>query len=151
MYENYSHLSSVFIKNFGVKAVMKTSVLLTWEVPEAYKSEIQLKILYNHQNVEVQGILKKKLITQLQPFTYYTFMLMSHGTGAGGLQQQVSIRTAPNLLSVKPTQYQHYVDEDRVAINLPEVPTEAHVRSVLFVCVENRLKNPDSLFCFKNT
>ncbi|CAB1332109.1 unnamed protein product, partial [Coregonus sp. 'balchen'] len=29
-----------FTKNFGVKAVMKTSVLLTWEVPETYKSQV---------------------------------------------------------------------------------------------------------------
>ncbi|KAM4739996.1 protein tyrosine phosphatase receptor type Fa, partial [Anableps anableps] len=129
----------VLVKNFGVKAVMKTSVLLSWEVPVTYKSQIQLKILYNNQNVEVQGDLKKKLITQLQPDTDYSFMLMSHGNGAGGLQQQVSVRTAPDLLSVKPTQYQPSVDEDRVAIILPEVPTEAHVRWYYIVVVPETL------------
>ncbi|XP_022614832.1 receptor-type tyrosine-protein phosphatase F-like isoform X2 [Seriola dumerili] len=92
----------VFTKNFGVKAVMKTSVLLTWEVPETYKSQVPLKILYNQQSVEVQGNLKRKLITQLQPDTDYSFVLMSRGNSAGGLQQQVSIRTAPDLLKMKP-------------------------------------------------
>uniref|UniRef100_A0AAQ5X4N2 Receptor-type tyrosine-protein phosphatase F n=1 Tax=Amphiprion ocellaris TaxID=80972 RepID=A0AAQ5X4N2_AMPOC len=105
----------VFTKNFGVKAVMKTSVLLTWEVPETYKSQVPLKILYNQQSVEVQGNLKRKLITQLQPDTDYSFVLMSRGNSAGGLQQQVSIRTAPDLLTMKPARYQdeimlcHYV------------------------------------------
>uniref|UniRef100_A0A672MBG1 Receptor-type tyrosine-protein phosphatase F n=1 Tax=Sinocyclocheilus grahami TaxID=75366 RepID=A0A672MBG1_SINGR len=86
-----------FTKNFGVKAVMKTSVLLTWEVPETYKSQVPFKILYNQQSVEVQGDLKRKLITRLQPDTDYSFVLMSRGNSAGGLQQQVSIRTAPDL------------------------------------------------------
>lgn len=36
--------STEFTKNFGVKAVMKTSVLLTWEVPETYKSQVPFKV-----------------------------------------------------------------------------------------------------------
>uniref|UniRef100_A0A3B5QYJ1 Receptor-type tyrosine-protein phosphatase F n=1 Tax=Xiphophorus maculatus TaxID=8083 RepID=A0A3B5QYJ1_XIPMA len=127
MFENDPHLSSVFVKNFDVKAVMKTSVLLSWEVLETYKYQIQLKILYNNQKVEIQGDLKKKLITQLQPDTYYSFVLKSYGNGAGDLQQQVSVRTAPDLLSVKPTRYQPTVDEDRVTIVMPEVPAETLV------------------------
>uniref|UniRef100_A0A668AAB8 Receptor-type tyrosine-protein phosphatase F n=1 Tax=Myripristis murdjan TaxID=586833 RepID=A0A668AAB8_9TELE len=91
--------------HFGVKAVMKTSVLLTWEVPENYKSQVPFKILYNQQSVEVQGNLKRKLITRLQPDTDYSFVLMSRGNSAGGLQQQVSIRTAPDLLKTKPILY----------------------------------------------
>lgn len=34
----------MFTKNFGVKTVMETSVLLTWEVPETYKSQVPLKV-----------------------------------------------------------------------------------------------------------
>lgn len=37
-------LPSAFTKNFGVKAVTKTSVLLTWEIPESFKSEAPLKV-----------------------------------------------------------------------------------------------------------
>ncbi|CDQ59823.1 unnamed protein product [Oncorhynchus mykiss] len=120
-----------FTKNFGVKAVMKTSVLLTWEVPETYKSQVPFKILYNQQSVEVQGNLKRKLITRLQPDTDYSFVLMSRGNSAGGLQQQVSIRTAPDLLKTKPIQYQHDPEEGgKLTITLPKVPTTAPVRSV---------------------
>uniref|UniRef100_A0A8C6PP97 Receptor-type tyrosine-protein phosphatase F n=1 Tax=Nothobranchius furzeri TaxID=105023 RepID=A0A8C6PP97_NOTFU len=140
-----------FTKNFGVKAVMKTSVLLTWDLPETYKSQVPLKILYNHQSVEVQGHLMRKLITQLQPDTDYSFILMSRGNGAGGLQQQVSIRTAPDLLIVKPTRYQLSEEEDRVMILLPQVPAEARVRWFYIVVIPesqvslNRWENPEDM------
>ncbi|XP_060934457.1 protein tyrosine phosphatase receptor type Fa isoform X2 [Limanda limanda] len=127
---------AVFTKNFGVKAVTKTSVLLTWEVPETYKSQVPLKILYNQKSVEVQGNLKRKLITQLQPDTDYSFVLMSRGNSAGGLQQQVSIHTAPDLLRMKPALYQHDVEEGgRVTISLPRAPAGAPIRWYYVVVV----------------
>uniref|UniRef100_A0A671X4W5 Receptor-type tyrosine-protein phosphatase F n=1 Tax=Sparus aurata TaxID=8175 RepID=A0A671X4W5_SPAAU len=127
------HLPPAFTKNFDVKTVMKSSVLLTWDMPETYNAEVPLKILYNQQSIEVQGNQKRKWITQLQPDTDYSFVLMSRGNSAGGLQQQVSIRTAPDLLKMKPARYQHDVEEDgRVTIILPKVPAGAPVRSVLF-------------------
>nr|XP_046248903.1 protein tyrosine phosphatase receptor type Fa isoform X9 [Scatophagus argus] len=145
-------LPSVFTKNFGVKAVMKTSVLLTWEVPESFKSQVPLKILYNQQSVEVPGNLKRKLITQLQPDTDYSFVLMSRGNSAGGLQQQVSIRTAPDLLKMKPTRYQHDVDEGgRVTISLPSAPAGAPIRWYYIVVVPvtlaslKRWENPEDM------
>ncbi|XP_055779117.1 protein tyrosine phosphatase receptor type Fa isoform X4 [Salvelinus fontinalis] len=141
-----------FTKNFGVKAVMKTSVLLTWEVPETYKSQVPFKILYNQQSVEVQGNLKRKLITRLQPDTDYSFVLMSRGNSAGGLQQQVSIRTAPNLLKTKPIQYQHHPEEGgKLTITLPRVPTTAPVRWYYIVVVPvtpatlRRWENPEDM------
>ncbi|XP_076730598.1 protein tyrosine phosphatase receptor type Fa isoform X11 [Maylandia zebra] len=142
----------VFTKNFGVKAVTKTSVLLTWEVPETYKSQVPVKILYNQQSVEVQGNLKRKLITQLQPDTDYSFVLMSRGNSAGGLQQQVSIRTAPDLLTVKPAQHHIDVEEGgKVTISLPKVPDAAAVRWYYIVVVPvtpvslRRWENPEDM------
>uniref|UniRef100_A0A4W5QRK3 Receptor-type tyrosine-protein phosphatase F n=1 Tax=Hucho hucho TaxID=62062 RepID=A0A4W5QRK3_9TELE len=141
-----------FTKNFGVKAVMKTSVLLTWEVPETYKSQVPFKILYNQQSVEVQGNLKRKLITRLQPDTDYSFVLMSRGNSAGGLQQQVSIRTAPDLLKTKPVQYQHHPEEGgKLTITLPRVPTTAPVRWYYIVVLPvtpatlRRWENPEDM------
>ncbi|XP_056233807.1 protein tyrosine phosphatase receptor type Fa isoform X3 [Seriola aureovittata] len=144
-------LPPVFTKNFGVKAVMKTSVLLTWEVPETYKSQVPLKILYNQQSVEVQGNLKRKLITQLQPDTDYSFVLMSRGNSAGGLQQQVSIRTAPDLLKMKPVRYQHDEEGGKVTISLPRVPAGAPIRWYYIVVVPvtlaslSRWQNPEDM------
>lgn len=36
--------STVFAKNFRVAAAMKTSVLLSWEVPDSYKSAVPFKV-----------------------------------------------------------------------------------------------------------
>uniref|UniRef100_A0A668A997 Receptor-type tyrosine-protein phosphatase F n=1 Tax=Myripristis murdjan TaxID=586833 RepID=A0A668A997_9TELE len=128
--------SPAFATSFGVKAVMKTSVLLTWEVPENYKSQVPFKILYNQQSVEVQGNLKRKLITRLQPDTDYSFVLMSRGNSAGGLQQQVSIRTAPDLLKTKPILYiQHQAQGSKLTIDLPKVQTSTRVRWYYIVVV----------------
>ncbi|XP_067219439.1 receptor-type tyrosine-protein phosphatase F isoform X8 [Chanodichthys erythropterus] len=144
--------SPAFATSFGVKAVMKTSVLLTWEVPENYKSQVPFKILYNQQSVEVQGNLKRKLITRLQPDTDYSFVLMSRGNSAGGLQQQVSIRTAPDLFKSKPVLYTaDQTNNGKLTINLPKVPTPAPVRWYYIVVVPGSLTssrqwiNPDEM------
>ncbi|XP_034147278.1 receptor-type tyrosine-protein phosphatase F isoform X9 [Esox lucius] len=143
--------SPAFATSFGVKAVMKTSVLLTWEVPENYKSQVPFKILYNQQSVEVQGNLKRKLITRLQPDTDYSFVLMSRGNSAGGLQQQVSIRTAPDLLKTKPVLYSPQQNQGgKLTIDLPKVQTIAQVRWYYIVVVpisqsSRRWENPDEM------
>ncbi|XP_056277771.1 receptor-type tyrosine-protein phosphatase F isoform X10 [Pseudoliparis swirei] len=134
--------------NFGVKAVMKTSVLLTWDLPLNYKSQVPFKILYNQQSVEVQGNLKRKLIAQLQPDTDYSFVLTSRGNIAGGLQQQVSIRTAPDLIKTKPSTYQ--AQGGKMTINLPTVQTTTRVRWYYIVVMPvsqstRRWKNPDEM------
>ncbi|CAL8307253.1 unnamed protein product [Lota lota] len=120
---------SKFTKNFGVKAVTKTTVLLTWEVPETYQSQVPFKILYNQQSVEVQAHLRKKLIGGLQPETEYSFMLMSRGGSAGGLQQQVSIRTAPDVLHAKPEHLRQNPEEGgKLTFSLPRLPAGVSVR-----------------------
>lgn len=90
------------------------------------------QILYNQQSVEVGGNLKRWLITQLQPDTEYSFALTSKGNIAGGLQQQVSIRTAPDLIKTKPTTpiTHHQAQGGRLTINLPKVQTTNRVRWV---------------------
>uniref|UniRef100_A0A673J934 Receptor-type tyrosine-protein phosphatase F n=1 Tax=Sinocyclocheilus rhinocerous TaxID=307959 RepID=A0A673J934_9TELE len=144
--------SAEFTKNFGVKAVMKTSVLLTWEVPETYMSQVPFKILYNQQSVEVQGDLKRKLITRLQPDTDYSFVLMSRGNSAGGLQQQVSIRTAPDLFTTKPALYKQDSEEGgKLTITLPKVHNSALVSWFYIVVVPvttstlRRWENPEDM------
>ncbi|KAK1164148.1 receptor-type tyrosine-protein phosphatase F-like isoform X4 [Acipenser oxyrinchus oxyrinchus] len=145
-------VEQVFAKSFRVKAVMKTSVLLTWEVPESYKSQVPFKILYNGQSVEVQGNLKRKMITKLQPDTEYSFALMSRGNNAGGLQQVVSIRTAPDVLKTKPVLFSKSEEGDgKLTINLPKVQTKAPVRWYYIVVLpvtqatSRKWENPDEL------
>ncbi|KAJ3595036.1 hypothetical protein NHX12_004341, partial [Muraenolepis orangiensis] len=143
--------SPAFATSFGVKAVMKTSVLLTWEVPENYKSQVPFKILYNQQSVEVQGNLKRRLITRLQPDTDYSFVLMSRGNSAGGLQQQVSIRTSPDLFKSKAVLFsQQQAQGGRLTIDLPRVQTTAQVGLYYIAVVPvspstQRWENPDEM------
>ncbi|KAI4896185.1 hypothetical protein NFI96_032722, partial [Prochilodus magdalenae] len=138
--------SPAFATSFGVKAVMKTSVLLTWELPENFKSQVPFKILYNQQSVEVQGNMKRKLITGLSADTNYSFVLMSRGNSAGGLQQQVSIRTAPDLLKTQPIPVK--TDQaGKLIINLPRVLTPTPVRWYYIVVVPGSRSwdNPDEM------
>lgn len=87
-----------------------------------------LQILYNQHSVEVQGHLKRKLITQLQPDTEYSIAPTSRGNIAGGLQQQVSIRTAPDLINTKPITSQP--QGGKMTINLTRFQNTALARSV---------------------
>ncbi|XP_064003839.1 receptor-type tyrosine-protein phosphatase F isoform X16 [Pogoniulus pusillus] len=126
---------AVFAKNFRVNAVMKTSVLLSWEVPDSYKSAVPFKILYNSQSVEVDGHSMKKLISDLQPDTDYSFVLMNRGSSAGGLQHLVSIRTAPDVLQSKPIATNKYIQEGKFTLTLPKVQTSVPVRWYYIVVV----------------
>uniref|UniRef100_A0A8C9F4S0 protein-tyrosine-phosphatase n=1 Tax=Pavo cristatus TaxID=9049 RepID=A0A8C9F4S0_PAVCR len=104
-------LDQVLPKNFKVKMVTKTSVLLSWEFPENYNSPTPYKIQYNGLNVDVDGRTTKKLITNLKPHTFYNFVLMNRGNSMGGLQQNVAAWTAANMLSRKP-EVTHKPDAD---------------------------------------
>ncbi|XP_017898453.1 PREDICTED: receptor-type tyrosine-protein phosphatase F isoform X9 [Capra hircus] len=119
---------AVFAKNFRVEAAMKTSVLLSWEVPDSYKSAVPFRILYNGQSVEVDGHSMRKLIADLQPNTEYSFVLMNRGSSAGGLQHLVSIRTAPDLLPHKPLPASAYVEDGRFTLTMPHVQDPSLVR-----------------------
>lgn len=87
-----------------------------------------LQILYNGQSVEVDGHSMKKLIRDLQPNTEYSFVLMSRGSSAGGLQHLVSIRTAPDLLLQKPLPMAKYMEDGRFTLTLPRVETKSAIR-----------------------
>ncbi|XP_041445141.1 protein tyrosine phosphatase receptor type F L homeolog isoform X18 [Xenopus laevis] len=128
-------VDQVFAKNFRVNAVMKTSVLLSWELPDSYKSAVPFKIFYNNQNVEVDGHSMRKLISNLKPDTDYSFVLMNRGSSAGGLQHRVSIRTAPDVLKSKPSSANKYMEEGRFTLQLPQVQTTATVRWYYIVVV----------------
>ncbi|XP_073400593.1 receptor-type tyrosine-protein phosphatase F isoform X12 [Dendrobates tinctorius] len=128
-------VDQVFAKNFRVNAVMKTSVLLSWEVPDSYKSAVPFKILYNNQNVEVDGHSMRKLINNLQPDTEYSFVLMHRGSSAGGLQHRVSIRTAPDVLQSKPSSANKYMEDNKFTLLLPRVQTSSPVRWYYIVVV----------------
>ncbi|XP_056427681.1 receptor-type tyrosine-protein phosphatase S isoform X6 [Hyla sarda] len=128
-------LNQVLPKNFKVKMVTKTSVLLSWEFPENYNSVMPYKIQYNTQTVDVDGRTTKKLIANLKPKTYYNFILTSRGNTMSGLQQNVAVRTAPNMLGLKPLINWKTDSDGRITITLPHVGTTESVRSYYIVVV----------------
>lgn len=134
---------------------MKSSVLLTWEIPDTYNPAqpftvstaelpsdtvlslatgiqtdlVPFQILYdNGQSVEVDGKLKQKLITGLQPETQYSFLLTNRGNSAGGLQHRVSTMTAPDILRTKPFLVGKTNSEGMVTVELPPVQASEKVR-----------------------
>ncbi|XP_017269876.1 receptor-type tyrosine-protein phosphatase S isoform X33 [Kryptolebias marmoratus] len=127
---------AVFAKNFHVKAAMKSSVLLMWEIPESYNPAQPFTILYdNGQSVEVDGKLTQKLITGLQPETQYSFLLTNRGNSAGGLQHRVSTMTAPDVLRTKPYMIGKTNSDGMVTVELPSVQTSERVRGYYVVVV----------------
>ncbi|XP_032992851.1 receptor-type tyrosine-protein phosphatase S isoform X4 [Lacerta agilis] len=114
-------LDQVFPKNFKVRMVTKTSVLLGWEFPENYNSAVPYTIQHEGKEIEVDGRATKKLITNLRPHMSYKFILKGPKGTLGNLQQQVEVSTAANLLSRKPeVTYRHDMDGS-IVVNLPEV------------------------------
>ncbi|XP_043917020.1 receptor-type tyrosine-protein phosphatase delta [Protopterus annectens] len=127
---------AVFAKNFHVKAVMKTSVLLSWEIPENYNSALPFKILYdNGQSVEIDGRDTQKLITNLQPETQYSFLLTNRANSAGGLQHRVTARTAPDVLRTKPIFIGKTNSDGMITVELPEVQTTEKIKGYYIVVV----------------
>ncbi|XP_038239724.1 receptor-type tyrosine-protein phosphatase S isoform X24 [Dermochelys coriacea] len=128
-------LQSILPKNFKVKMVMKTSVLLSWEFPENYNSPIPYKIQYNELNIDVDGRTTKKLITNLKPRTFYNFVLTNRGNSMGGLQQNVAAWTTADMLTKKP-EVTHKADVDgNVVVILPDVKSSVPVQAYYIVVV----------------
>ncbi|XP_073763873.1 receptor-type tyrosine-protein phosphatase delta isoform X29 [Danio rerio] len=134
---------TLFAKNFHVRAAMKTSVLLTWEIPENYNPAQPFTILYdNGQSVEVDGKLTQKLIVNLQPETQYSFLLTNRGNSAGGLQHRVSTMTAPDILRTKPFLISKTNADGMVTVELPGVQTAERVRAYYIVVVPLKKQRP---------
>ncbi|XP_025053321.1 receptor-type tyrosine-protein phosphatase delta isoform X21 [Alligator sinensis] len=130
-------MQSMFAKNFHVKAVMKTSVLLSWEIPENYNSAMPFKILYDDGKmvVEVDGRATQKLIINLKPETSYSFVLTNRGNSAGGLQHRVTAKTAPDVLRTKPVFIGKTNLDGMITVELPEVPANENIKGYYIVIV----------------
>uniref|UniRef100_A0A5F8G836 Receptor-type tyrosine-protein phosphatase S n=1 Tax=Monodelphis domestica TaxID=13616 RepID=A0A5F8G836_MONDO len=130
-------MQSMFAKNFHVKAVMKTSVLLSWEIPENYNSAMPFKILYDDGKmvVEVDGRATQKLIVNLKPEKSYSFVLTNRGNSAGGLQHRVTAKTAPDVLRTKPAFIGKTNLDGMITVQLPEVPANENIKGYYIVIV----------------
>nr|XP_020749539.1 receptor-type tyrosine-protein phosphatase delta isoform X19 [Odocoileus virginianus texanus] len=132
-----STTGAVFAKNFHVKAVMKTSVLLSWEIPENYNSAMPFKILYDDGKMveEVDGRATQKLIVNLKPEKSYSFVLTNRGNSAGGLQHRVTAQTAPDVLRTKPAFIGKTNLDGMITVQLPEVPANENIKGYYIIIV----------------
>ncbi|XP_062333565.1 protein tyrosine phosphatase receptor type Db isoform X10 [Osmerus eperlanus] len=129
---------TLFATNFRVKASMKTSVLLTWEIKDKNPTQ-PFTILYGKgQSVEVEGKQTQKLITGLEPETQYSFLLTNRANSAGGLQHRVTVVTAPDVLRSKPTLVGKTNADGMVTVQLPPVQTSTIVGGYYVVVVPLR-------------
>ncbi|KAM6182612.1 receptor-type tyrosine-protein phosphatase delta isoform 8-T8 [Erethizon dorsatum] len=130
-------MQSMFAKNFHVKAVMKTSVLLSWEIPENYNSAMPFKILYDDGKMveEVDGRATQKLIVNLKPEKSYSFVLTNRGNSAGGLQHRVTAKTAPDVLRTKPAFIRKTNLDGMITVQLPEVPANENIKGYYIIIV----------------
>ncbi|XP_035312032.1 receptor-type tyrosine-protein phosphatase delta isoform X5 [Cricetulus griseus] len=130
-------MQSMFAKNFHVKAVMKTSVLLSWEIPENYNSAMPFKILYDDGKMveEVDGRATQKLIVNLKPEKSYSFVLTNRGNSAGGLQHRVTAKTAPDLLRTKPAFIGKTNLDGMITVQLPDVPANENIKGYYIIIV----------------
>ncbi|XP_060266964.1 receptor-type tyrosine-protein phosphatase delta isoform X26 [Ovis aries] len=130
-------MQSMFAKNFHVKAVMKTSVLLSWEIPENYNSAMPFKILYDDGKMveEVDGRATQKLIVHLKPEKSYSFVLTNRGNSAGGLQHRVTAKTAPDVLRTKPAFIGKTNLDGMITVQLPEVPANENIKGYYIIIV----------------
>lgn len=127
----------MFAKNFHVKAVMKTSVLLSWEIPENYNSAMPFKILYDDGKMveEVDGRATQKLIVNLKPEKSYSFVLTNRGNSAGGLQHRVTAKTAPDVLRTKPAFIGKTNLDGMITVQLPDVPANENIKGYYIIIV----------------
>ncbi|XP_041525269.1 receptor-type tyrosine-protein phosphatase S isoform X6 [Microtus oregoni] len=131
-------LQAISPKNFRVKMIMKTSVLLSWEFPDNYNSPTPYKIQYNGLTLDVDGRTTKKLITHLKPHTFYNFVLTNRGSSLGGLQQTVTARTAFNMLSGKPSVAPKPDNDGFIVVYLPDGQSPVTVQNYFIVMVPLR-------------
>uniref|UniRef100_A0A4W5QNV8 protein-tyrosine-phosphatase n=1 Tax=Hucho hucho TaxID=62062 RepID=A0A4W5QNV8_9TELE len=138
-------------KNFTVKWVTKTTVLLTWKFAER-RFPFRCTIEYNRQKMDVDARLTKALVTSLRPNTTYEFRVTCQENTEGGPRHRVVARTAPPILVKKP-KLDLYSEPDNI-LTMGFTPVESKDIKNFYVVVVplkkgsgtvRHLKNPDEM------
>uniref|UniRef100_A0A4W5Q020 Tyrosine-protein phosphatase non-receptor type 20 n=1 Tax=Hucho hucho TaxID=62062 RepID=A0A4W5Q020_9TELE len=138
-------------KNFTVKWVTKTTVLLTWKFVER-RFPFRCTIEYNRQKIDVDARLTKALVTSLRPNTTYEFRVTCQENTEGGPRHRVVARTTPSILVKKP-KLDLYSEPDNI-LTMGFAPVESKdIKDFYVVAVPlkkglgtvRHLKNPDEM------
>ncbi|KAJ8356844.1 hypothetical protein SKAU_G00196380 [Synaphobranchus kaupii] len=121
-------------RNFTVKFVTKTSVLLSWEFPES-KYPYRFTVEYSRQKIDVDARLRKALLTNLRPNTTYDFKITSPEGNLGGLRHRIHARTAPQILTRKPELDHNHDLEPTLTLILPPLEKRDIIKNIYVVVV----------------
>ncbi|XP_058256378.1 receptor-type tyrosine-protein phosphatase S isoform X9 [Hemibagrus wyckioides] len=139
-------------KNFTVKLVTKTTVLLAWKFSDS-RYPYRCMIEYNRQKVDIDARMTKALITNLRANSTYEFRITCLDSGDGGPRHRLVARTAPSLLNSKPELDVRREPDNTVTIILPQLETRDTIKSVYVVVVplkkgrgpNRHIKSPDEM------
>ncbi|KAI4873272.1 hypothetical protein NFI96_003080, partial [Prochilodus magdalenae] len=121
-------------KNFTVKLVTKTTVLLTWRFYDS-RSPYRCTIDYSRQKVDIDARQTKALITNLRPNTSYEFHIACPDSNDGGPRHRLVARTAPAILVNKPELDMRREPDNTFTIILPPLETRDMIKGVYVVVV----------------
>ncbi|XP_067271382.1 receptor-type tyrosine-protein phosphatase S isoform X32 [Pseudorasbora parva] len=139
-------------KNFTVKLVTKTSVLLTWKFSDS-RFPYRCMIEYNRQKVDIDARLTKALITNLRPNLTYEFRITCQESSDGGPKHKLIARTSPPILVRKPELDPKSEQDSMPTIILPPLEAKDLIKAIYVVVVPlkkgrgpiRHIKNPDEL------
>ncbi|XP_067085608.1 receptor-type tyrosine-protein phosphatase S, partial [Osmerus mordax] len=138
-------------KNFTVKWVTKSTVLLTWKFTQT-KFPFKCTIEYNRQKMDVDARLTKALVSNLRPNTTYEFGVTCQENTEGGARHRVITKTAPAILVKKPKLDIYTEPEHTLTMVFPPVESK-DIKSFYVVVVPlkrgsgpvRNLKSPDEM------
>nr|XP_055073668.1 receptor-type tyrosine-protein phosphatase S isoform X10 [Misgurnus anguillicaudatus] len=136
-------------KNFTVKLVTKTTVLLTWKFSNS-QFPYPCMVEYNRQKDSIDAKDTKALIINLRPDTNYEFRITCPESTDGGPKHKLTARTAPPILVNKPKLELSREPDNTLAIYFPPLETKDMIKTIFVVVVPLRKgrrhnKNPDEL------
>ncbi|XP_056095065.1 receptor-type tyrosine-protein phosphatase S isoform X28 [Rhinichthys klamathensis goyatoka] len=139
-------------KNFTVKLVTKTTVLLTWKFSDS-RSPYRCMIEYNRQKVDIDAMMTKALITNLRPNVTYEFRITCQESSDGGPKHKLIARTAPAILIRKPELDLKREPDSMLTILFPPLEAKDLIKAIYIVVVPlkkgrgpiRHIKNPDEL------
>uniref|UniRef100_A0A672PX01 protein-tyrosine-phosphatase n=1 Tax=Sinocyclocheilus grahami TaxID=75366 RepID=A0A672PX01_SINGR len=139
-------------KNFTVKLVTKTTVLLTWRFSDS-RFPYRCMIEYHRQKVDIDARMTKALITNLRPNSTYEFRITCQESSDGGPKHKLIARTAPPILVRKPELDLKREPDSTLTIVFPLLESKELIKAVYVVVVPlkkgrvpiRHIKTPDEL------
>ncbi|XP_050950448.1 receptor-type tyrosine-protein phosphatase S [Labeo rohita] len=139
-------------KNFTVKLVTKTTVLLTWKFSDS-RFPYRCMIEYNRQKVDIDARMTKALITNLRPNSTYEFRITCQESSDGGPKHKLVARTAPPILVRRPELDLKREPDSTLTIVFPPLESKELIKAVYVVVVPlkkgrgpiRHIKSPDEL------